>query len=260
MNKILLLLICVISLSCEIENYSYFKPIMITNEPESVLTNSVTLGGRVLGEGGKKVTEYGIVWGEELPLDINLNKVIEGSRIGSFSKNYNFFKANTTYYYAAYGINDEGVSYGEIFDFKTTAEPSCTPLNENYLDFWGFPRNVSYVKSTTNTYFGYGNLAFILDTDRGARMEIAFNEVNGELPLTGEYNTVREFNNQSTKSNGEVRINITDFSYNSIGGGDSNLDQKLYIENKDGVITFIFCDFEFRSNSFINGKFTYLIK
>lgn len=258
MKKLLFLVIFTVIAGCEIENYSYYAPIMITNEPQSVLTNSATLGGRVLGEGGKEVTEFGVVWGKELPLDINVNKAIEGERLGSFSNTYKFLEANTNYYYSAYGVNEEGVGYGQIFEFKTSAEPSCIPERDNYIDFGETALTIRNIYYTTETGFSDGNMEFTAHALNSALfMEIGFNETDRVLPLKGEYQTIIDFDNQSEKSNTEVRVKIFDYGLRSIGGGRAPIGQKLYIENVNDEITFIFCDF-IVGDLVLNGKCTYL--
>ena len=133
MKKNLLLMILLISMcSCEVDNTVYLKPTAITYEPENILTNSVVMGGNIIGEGGLVNYEYGIVWSTNYPPTINDNKSVEGERLGSFSTTYLGLAANTTYYCAAYAINDVGVGYGEVWQFTTDEEASCQPTN-NYF-------------------------------------------------------------------------------------------------------------------------------
>lgn len=134
MKKIILLCLSVIILiSCEVDNTVYLRPIVETYEPENILTNSFTLSGETIGEGGIKVTEYGAVWSTNYPPTINDNKSIEGERLGAFSNTYFNLEPNTTYYCTAYAINSEGVSYGDVWEFITQDHSPCEP-QDNYFD------------------------------------------------------------------------------------------------------------------------------
>ncbi|TXE16286.1 hypothetical protein ES692_13250 [Psychroserpens burtonensis] len=259
MKKLLFISLCFLVFGCEIENISSTAPYMITYAPESILTNTANLSGKVLGEGGSNITEYGIVWSETFPPNINDTKRIEGERIGFFSTNYTDFNANTTYYCASYGINEIGVAYGQIFEFTTTSEPACEPTIDNYIDLGQSNIIIDTVDYENPSGFNDGNVQFETNTWTSAlRMKLRFNEIDGNFPLTGEYTTVFEYDNQSTKSNGEIVVSITDFGSGSLGGGYAQAEQKVYVEN-DGSdnITFIFCGVTVSDDYELTGKFTY---
>jgi hypothetical protein len=118
MKKISLLFLLLFLSGCEIENINYLVPIVLTYQPENVLINSASLGGEVGSEGGKKITEYGIVWSKSINPTVNDNKIAKGSRIGITFETYSLFEANTTYYYRFYAINEIGVGYGEEYLLK----------------------------------------------------------------------------------------------------------------------------------------------
>jgi len=120
-------------ISCEVDNTVYLKPIVVTYEPENILSNSFTLSGETLNEGGLQITEYGAVWSTNYPPTINDNKSIEGNGLGYFSNTYTNLEANTIYYCAAYAINEEGINYGGIAEFTTTGGATCEP-QENYFE------------------------------------------------------------------------------------------------------------------------------
>lgn len=263
MKKILFTLLSFAFFTCEIVNIDYLEPIMKTNEPTSVLTNSSIFGGRVLGEGGLDVIEFGIVYSENFPPTIEDNKSIEGNRIGYFSKRYDGLKSNTTYYCSAYGINETGVGYGEVYEFKTNAEPICSPVTNNRINTGN---NVNSIISIDNVVsddrflgFNDGNVQFQTSTSWSTlRIILQFNEIDAELPLTGEYNTVYNFDNQSIRSNGEVKLNISDFGIGNLGGAESSPGNKIYVKNDgSGNITFIFCDVVVNENYTLDGKYTY---
>lgn len=258
MKKFSVILIILLFGSCKIENINYFEPIITTDEPKRVLTNSALLGGSALAEGGKDITEFGIVWSKNFPPTIDDNKNIEGERLGSFSKLYSDFESNTTYYYCAYGLNEVGVGYGEIYTFTTSAEPICSPQLENYLDLGSSDLQVDDVTNEEPSGFNEGNIEFTaFGSNSSARVILQFNEIDSALPLTGLYNTVRSFDNQSVKSNGELKLKILDFGIGSQGGGSATVGERVYIRNENDKITFIFCDIPVGNNYILNGKFTY---
>tara|TARA_R110002096_G_scaffold132257_1_gene282488 strand:+ start:1976 stop:2830 length:855 start_codon:yes stop_codon:yes gene_type:complete len=263
MNKIILLLISITLFGCEITNIDYLMPIMGTDEPSSILTNSAVLGGKVLGEGGKDIFEYGVVWSETFPPTIEDNKMIEGERIGWFSGRYEGLKSNTTYYYSSYGINEVGVGYGEVYEFKTNSEPICAPAVDNRINTGNNVNGIININNviSDNRFLGFndGNIQFETETNwSSVKITLQFNEIDGNLPLTGEYSTVYEFNNQSEKSNGEVKLSVSDWDIGSLGGGGASPNEKVYIENDNlGNITFIFCDVYVNEHYTINGKYTY---
>ncbi len=257
MKKIISITFSLFFFACEVVNIDYLEPIMITGEPTSILTNSAIFSGRVLGEGGKDVIEYGIVWSESFPPTIQDNKSIEGQRIGIFSERYQGLKSNTTYYCSAYGINEVGVGYGVVYEFTTNSEPPCNPPIDNRIDLGEEILNIeNIIFKNESLGFNDGNVQFQTRTSNStAYITMQFNEINGDLPLTGEYITVNTFDNQSIKSNREVKLKITDFGIGSLGGGKADPNEKVYIQN-DGTdnITFIFCNVVINENYTLNGK------
>ncbi|MEW4922476.1 hypothetical protein [Algibacter sp. 2305UL17-15] len=260
MRKIILALFSLVFLTCEVVNIDYLKPIMITNEPSSVLTNSAILGGRVLGEGGQDITEYGLVFSETFPPTIADNKIIEGERIGAFAKRYEDLKSHSTYYCSAYGINETGVGYGQIYEFTTNSEPVCNPVNNNFINLGQSSIPINDVVYKNPSGFNDGNVQFQTRTSSSTLyITLQFNELNADLPLTGEYITVSTFDNQSIRSNREVKLDITDFGFGSLGGAYAGAGEKIYLENNGAnTINFIFCDVEVNSNYTLNGKYTYI--
>ncbi|TCI95010.1 hypothetical protein [Tenacibaculum sp. M341] len=258
MKKLIIVFALFTLFGCEIENIDFITPIVLTDEPSSVLTNSAVLGGEVVAEGGKDVIEYGVVWSENSSPTINDNKSVEGERLGSFSNLYSNLKSNTKYFYSAYAISEIGVGYGKVYEFTTSSEPSCDPAIDNRIDTGVNQINIDMVKNQDPTGFNDGNIEFEASSGFStARFFLQFNEINKSLPLTGEYKTVDLFDNQSTRSNGEVKLKITDFGLGSLGGGSAPIGETVYVENKDGKITFIFCGVNVGDVYNLSGKFTY---
>jgi len=165
-RKFLILFSCVfILISCEKQDESINPEIeskvpLLSTQPISDLTlYSVILGGTVIDTVGSKLIEQGIVVGlDALPtIDKNFAKFsLEVDSLGNFSTTVIDIPPNTKYYLRAYGVNKEGVGYGNEIIFKSLNEKIFSDnvtiytqeeLNEfgknNYttiegsLDIWG---------------------------------------------------------------------------------------------------------------------------
>lgn len=262
MKKIFLLLTLATLSSCEFENIDPLNPIMITDEPLSIGTNTATLGGRVLGEGGLPVTEFGLVYSQTNPPTLNDTKIIEGSGVGSFSDIYNSFQSNTQYFYSAYGINEMGVGFGDVYGFITDGASPCDPSQDNLIDLGTALDAINnlninnVILETESIPFGDGNLEFRATASLSAiSILLYFKETDTNLPLTGQYSTVSVLDNQSAFSDGEVIVRIEDF--NNFGGGQVAPGEQIFVENNNNVLTFIFCDIPVSDDYNLNGKFIF---
>lgn len=257
--KRLTLILVVLLFSCEIQNINYHTPFVVTDEPQNVLTNSATLGGIVLGEGGKDVTEYGIVWStNEFPTTEN-NKIIKGTRLGSFSDSYAIFQPSTTYHYRVYAINEAGVGYGGDYEFTTGAEAPCNPVQDNRVNLSTQQININEVELTHPAYgFNEGNVQLETTSySSTARITVQFNETGNALPLTGEYTVVGGyFGNNENLSTGEAKLFITDYGSGS-GGATAVAGTKFYVINENNKLTIVFCNTQVGTTYVFNGKFTY---
>lgn len=79
---------------------------------------SVTIGGRIISDGGAPITERGVFWG------IDPNSTTEkcystkdGEGVGEFKSLLFTPEPNTSYYVRAYATNSCGTSYGEVISF-----------------------------------------------------------------------------------------------------------------------------------------------
>ncbi len=99
-------------------------PVLTTNNPTNVTSNTVTLGGNISNQGADSVTEKGVCYGLTANPTIAGNHKIVGSGIGSFSCNLTGLNAGTTYYVRAYATNGRGTAYGAQKTF-TTASFTC---------------------------------------------------------------------------------------------------------------------------------------
>ncbi|WP_298538779.1 hypothetical protein [uncultured Aquimarina sp.] len=264
MKKLIFIFLCFLSISCEIENVNYLAPIMVTDKPQNVLANSAILGGKALGEGGKDITEFGIVWSVNNPPTINDNKIIEGERLGSFSKLYDVFESGTTYYYSVYGISEAGAGYGQVYEFTTNPDPPCDPDVDNSINLGvftdSFPIPITDVTLDPNGYSVFdANIKFTSDSYPYSRVEIilGFNEKDKILPGTGEYIAVRSFDSNDEKSQGNVLILVADRNIFDPSSFLAESGTKIYVENLNNRVTFIFCDTLIGDKYLLNGKFTY---
>ncbi|WP_410006364.1 hypothetical protein [Aequorivita nionensis] len=258
--KKLLLLVLVVAYSCEIENIEYLTPIVVTDEPINVQANTAILGGAVLGEGGKDVTEYGLVWSTGDSPTINDDKLIKGERLGAFSDLIGGFTNATTYYYRAYAINEVGIGYGQTYQFTTNAQTACDPQIDNFIDTDTAQINITDVDLTFPSYgFDEGNLQFETTSySSSIKIRVQFNEINQEFPQTGQYTTIQgDFDGQYNLSNGSAKLYLIDYGIGSQGGATAAPGTVFYVENNGTDLTIIFCDTPLGEPYVLNGKFTY---
>lgn len=74
-------------------------------------------------QGDATVIERGFVYNTEPYPLLSNNKIIVAGTTGNFDSTVAGLNPGTTYYYRAYGINANGVAYGEQFSFLTTSDP-----------------------------------------------------------------------------------------------------------------------------------------
>lgn len=257
--KKLIFLALVVVYGCEIENINYITPIAVTDAPFNVQANSAILGGAVLGEGGKDVVEYGLVWSTNDTPTIDDTKIVLGDRIGSFSNTYDSFEANTTYFYRAYGISEVGVGYGGTYGFTTKSEPPCDPEIDNRINTQTAQITINDVDVTFPSFgFDDGNIQFETSTFSSTiRITVQFNEVDRQFPQTGEYTTVLgDFDGDDNLSNGSAKLFLTDFGIGSQGGATAVPGTVFYVEDNGGAVSVIFCDTPLGDTYVLNGKFT----
>jgi hypothetical protein len=260
MKKIFFLLTLAFVINgCEVENINYTTAYVYTFEAENVLTNSASIGGMVLTEGGKNVTEHGVVWSTNPNPTINDTKVALGERIGDFFYNFSGFQPGTTYYYSAYAINEIGVGYGQVESFTTNEPPPCSPTLNNLVNYG----SGQYSVSSVNVLYpspspGDGNIELVTNSNSSAaRIEIEFNEFNADYPQTGVYTAIGSeiFPQSGGISSGKARLKIINFGTGGPQGSTAQSGAKFYVENNGTVITVIFCNMQV-GNNILNGKFS----
>lgn len=103
--------------------YGCTKPPKVETLPVSSISPvSAKSGGDVKDDGKSEVISRGIVWNTtpNPSLEKYLGVTINGKGKGIFNSNMENLSENTTYYVKAYATNEEGTSYGNEIQFKTT--------------------------------------------------------------------------------------------------------------------------------------------
>lgn len=245
-------------ISCSVERISTAVPIVETFEPESVQTNTVVAGGSIINEAGT-LNEYGLL------VSTNTDPALTDRKIAFEEPSYGFTKIITgllpltTYYYKAYGTNETGTGYGKTYSFTTGEEAACTFAQDNRVNTGNFFNYISVngVDIANHGSFIEGNIIFESTSYNSAiQLLLGFNEVNGRMPLTGTYETVNGFDSIDERSQGKVDFMLINYG-SSIGGAVAPLGTKIYVQNNNGAITFIFCNIALNQYYTLNGKFTY---
>ena len=273
MKKIILVILTVVLGACEFGTIEYLKPGVITFNPQNVLTESASLGGGVYIEGGKSVTEYGLVLATHSNPSVNDTKIERGNKLGEFFHNYNGLNPATTYYYRAYAINEVGIGYGAIKSFTTMSKAPCNPEQENKLNYeisqynLNFTYTVNKIEKEFQGYSDYlnGNVTYTMTSwSSSQQIFIKLNEYDKGVPKTGEYTVVYEFD-KNNPSKGEAKLSFAGYNTMSFSGR-AKVGTKFYVVNEDGKVNFIFCDTPlsgtFNNNSQeikLNGKAIYTI-
>lgn len=110
----------------EFNTIPYTTPTVQTNEVTDVTYNSAIVGGTIAANGGKEITERGIVYSTNQNPTTADSKITNGSGLGEFMCNLTNLQHETTYYVRAYAVNAKGTAYGEEVTF-TTLVPIVLP-------------------------------------------------------------------------------------------------------------------------------------
>jgi hypothetical protein len=94
---------------------------VITSPVTSDIETSFNCGGTVSSDESVKVVERGICWSKNPNPTVDIDRIIEGSGIGSFTCRLSNLDANTTYYVRAYALNRSGTYYGDEKTFTTSS-------------------------------------------------------------------------------------------------------------------------------------------
>ncbi len=96
-------------------------PTISTNSASYISTTFLTIGGKIISDGGANITERGICWNLTGSPTINDNKVNIGNGAGTFSTKVKNLQPNTSYYFRAFATNNAGTAYGNEILVTTLA-------------------------------------------------------------------------------------------------------------------------------------------
>lgn len=139
-TKLLLItaVLCILFISCgRRKEKEKEKPIVKTIAVEDVTSNSATLVGELVSDGGLYLNVVGFIWStkENAVLEDDPKPGYWGFRgYGVFEYKLNGLKQNTEYFIKTYASNDLGLSYGNQLSFITNASlnrPLITETTES---------------------------------------------------------------------------------------------------------------------------------
>lgn len=181
--------------------------ITTTTTASNITGTSAILGGEVISNGGTIITERGIVWSTHPNPSILDNKLIDESTSDNvFNITINDLTPNTTIYYSSYAINNVGIVYGDIKDFKTSQEEigsierdryGFSPNGDGINDIWLVNNIENYPNNIARVYNRSGKLVFeqssYNNTWDGHSSQVSG---SGKLPSGAYYFTI-SFNSSS---------------------------------------------------------------
>ena len=94
-------------------------PIVITDSASEVSYTSAAIGGNIISNGGNEITECGIVYNLTSVPTINNIKIPLQDVSNRYTLSINNLADGTMYYVRSYGINNNGISYGQEINFVT---------------------------------------------------------------------------------------------------------------------------------------------
>lgn len=127
LSTCLLMLSIVLFMAACSEEIEKKEVVVLTDVPDDITFNEVTLGGEVVSEGESPVTRRGLCIGLDPNPSIDDNNdetVEEGQGLGKFGATYTGFDPSTTYHVRAFATNREGTFYGPDQSFTTLALPA----------------------------------------------------------------------------------------------------------------------------------------
>lgn len=169
-------------------------------EIATVTSSSVNLSGNATADNGSVITSKGIVWDvfPNIP-NITYNRLYYGTGTGSFSIPLTGLAPGTKYNFAAYAINANGESYGDVLNFTTlstkpivtTSDPSA--LNASSVIIGGDVTNDGgspiEIKGVIYSTTGGANLTVALTTktDNGTGKGTFSSTITGLIKSTKYY-------------------------------------------------------------------------
>ena len=117
---------------------AYGMPTVNTGDVTDITTNGATAAGKVLEDGGDKVTERGICYGLQPNPSLSDTHVFAStSGLGYYTCQLTGLSEGSTYHYRAYATNSTGTTYGEDKTFTTTTllPPTVLTLQPYDVDY-----------------------------------------------------------------------------------------------------------------------------
>lgn len=139
----MIIVIC-ISAGCE-KSEDNNMPVVSTEAAGQITGTSAWSGGNVTDDKGLEVTARGVCWGLQHSPDINGNKTMDGTGMGSFISSLTGLTTNTPYYVRAYATNSAGTAYGNEISFTTAAMVKYMTAKVDGVSFSAATINVSYI-------------------------------------------------------------------------------------------------------------------
>ena len=103
----------------EIADVTYTKPSVTTERALNITYSTALLGGKIIHNGGQNIIEQGICLGYNRNPTIDDFKIIIKGNTAEFDTTIYGLTSNTIYYFRAYAINPDGLSYGIGNQFTT---------------------------------------------------------------------------------------------------------------------------------------------
>lgn len=98
-------------------------PVITTGDVSNIHSKTVNASGRLITNGGEKLSGYGIVYSESPDPGLDDNVSNAGGR-SSFTVELDELQPFTKYYFRAFARNRFATRYGEIKEFETTGPPT----------------------------------------------------------------------------------------------------------------------------------------
>ena len=140
---------------------SALPPTVVTCQISNIDHQSASISGNVTCDGGREVTERGIVYNTSQNPTISNNKALSGFGTGSFMCNLSDLQESTVYYVRAYATNAKGTSYGQEMSFTTPADG--TENGYTYIDLglsvkWAMMNVGAKCPEDYGDYFAWGEV------------------------------------------------------------------------------------------------------
>ena len=207
-----------------------YPPSVKTISAVAVSNSMVTVDGSVTANGGADVYSYGICFSADNPLPTISDTKKEcsstdGNSFFYFKASLSGIRVNFTYYFRAYAINSEGISYGEVISVKTLADPIIKNLSVSSIKISEATFNVTVNSSNLNSenWFEYGIVGQttqkIAAGNSSGSSDVLVSVKVSDLTPGKTYSLIAK----SKSGSGELSSNVITFETYSVSDYDGNL-------------------------------------